>query len=102
MFPQDMPVASQDVVLHGQSLLPLIVGEVPAVRDYAYSGHYGRQWSIRSPEWAFLLNIDGRDGPMLYHRPSDPAELHNVVDEQPGVAQELELALRRWVASLGP
>jgi arylsulfatase A-like enzyme len=100
MFPQDMPVATQEVTLHGTSLLPLMAGEVDAVRGYAYTGHHGRQWSIRSHEWAYLLNIDGSGPPMLYHRLSDLAEQHNVVDQHPGVAAELELALRRWVASL--
>ena len=100
MFPQDMPVAEYEVDMHGSSLLPLMAGEVEAVRRYAYTGHYGRQWSIRSHEWAYLLNIDGSGAPGLYHRPSDPAEQHNVAGEHTGVADALELELRRWVASL--
>jgi len=100
MFPQDMPVASQKVDLHGYSLLPLIKGDVEAVRQYAYTGHYRRQWSIRSHEWAYLLNVDGSGGPELYHRPSDLEEQHNVVAEHPEIADALELELRRWVASL--
>jgi arylsulfatase A-like enzyme len=100
MFPQDMQVASREVVMHGASLLPLVAGDVDAVRDYALSGHHGRQWSIRSDEWAYLLNIDGSGGPMLYHRLSDLAEQNNVVDEHTAIAAELELELRRRVAAL--
>ena len=100
MFPQDMPVASQQVNLHGRSLLPLMRGDVQVVRQYAYTGHYGRQWSIRNHEWAYLLNIDGSGGPELYHRPSDMEEQRNVVAEHPEVGDLLELELRRWVASL--
>jgi hypothetical protein len=100
MFPQDMPVSSSEIELHGSSLLPLMKGDVQAVRDYAFSGHYGRQWSIRSREWAYLMNIDGSGRPELYHRPSDATEQCNVVGEQPEVAAALELQLRRWAASL--
>ena len=53
MFPQDKKVASMKVRLHGHNLLPLIIGDLEKVRDYAYIGHYGRQWSIRSHEWSY-------------------------------------------------
>jgi arylsulfatase A-like enzyme len=101
LFPQDMPVARQHVQLDGFSLLGLMRGDREAVRAYACTGHHGRQWSIRSAEWAYLLNVDGSGGPELYHRPGDPAEQHNLVAEHPDVARELELELRRWVARLG-
>ena len=100
MFPQDMPVASQEVDLHGSSLLPLMKGDVAKVRQYAYTGHHGRQWSIRNHQWVYLLNIDGSGGPELYHLPSDPEEQHNVVANHPELAGALELELRRWVARL--
>jgi arylsulfatase A-like enzyme len=100
MFPQDMPIASTTVELHGVSLLPLLRGEAETVRDYAYSGHYGRQWAIRDAQWAYLLNIDGSAPPQLYDRQRDPAEQHNLVAERAEVAAALELQLRRWVASL--
>ncbi len=100
MFPQDMPVATRQIALHGTSLLPLLRGETPTVRRYAYSGHFGRQWAIRDHEWAYLLPIDGSGAPQLYHRPTDPDEQRDVVTEHPDVATWLELQLRRWVASL--
>lgn len=100
MFPQDMVVSEREVKLHGHSLLPLMRGEVDRLRDYAYTGHHDRQWSIRNHEWAYLLNIDGSAEPALYHRPTDPTEQENVLDSHPDIAAELELALRRWVADL--
>ena len=95
-----MVVERRAVQLHGQSLLPLMGGEVDKVRDYVYTGHHGRQWSIRNRQWAYLLNIDGSAGPMLYSRLDDPTEQNNVVAQHPEVAHALELQLRRWVASL--
>ena len=96
----DMRATARETSLHGSSLLPLMRGDVQEVRPYAYSGHYGKQWSIRNHEWAYLLNIDGRAGSELYHRVSDPTEQHNVLTRHPQVADMLELELRRWVASL--
>lgn len=100
MFPQDMTIAEKMVPLHGFSLWPLLEGQVDAVREHAYSGHHGRQWSIRNHEWAYLLNIDGSREPELYHRPTDPTEQRNLVSEYPEIADRLELQLRRWVSSL--
>ena len=50
MFPQDIKIASKYAKLHGHSLMPLIEGKIEKIRDYAYIGHYGRQWSIRNEE----------------------------------------------------
>ena len=100
MFPQDMPVASREVEMQGFSLLPLMAGEVGKVRDYVYTGHYGRQWSVRTYDWSYLLNIDGSHPPELYDRRNDPTEQVNLVEEEHEVAERLELQLRRWVAGL--
>ena len=100
MFPQDMPVASTTVHLHGYSLLPLMRGDVAQVRSFVCSGHHERQWAIRTHDWAYLLNVDGSGGPELYDRHKDLEEQHNLVEREPEVADWLELTLRRWVASL--
>jgi arylsulfatase A-like enzyme len=100
MFPQDMVISEKTVELDGTSLLPLMDGQVAKIRDYVYSGHHGRQWSIRDHEWAYLLNVDGSGEPHLYHRPTDLEEQNNVLDNHPELAADLELQLRRWVANL--
>ncbi|RKY72035.1 MAG: hypothetical protein DRQ14_06465, partial [Candidatus Latescibacterota bacterium] len=64
------------------------------------SGHYGQQWSIQTHEWRYILPIDGSKPPELYHRTDDPYDSRNLLEERRDVADELELALRRWVASL--
>ena len=99
----DVPASAADP-MHGQSLLPLMRGEKDAIREHAFSG-MGGQWSIRSPEWTYLLPVRAaasRFGrPELYNRRTDIREQHDVIGEHPDVAEALELALRRWVAERG-
>ena len=99
-FPQDMPVAKKEVLLHGFSLLPLMRGEVDKVREFTCCGHYGQQWSIQTHEWRYILPIDGSKPPELYHRLEDPYDGRNVRQNYLNIADKLELTLRQWVAGL--
>jgi arylsulfatase A-like enzyme len=99
-FPQDVVVNRRTVQLHGHSLLPLLAGETDAVRDFAVTTHYIRQWAIRTPDWTYMLNFDGRP-PELYHRSTDLQEQHNVATTHPDVADRLELVLRRFADETG-
>ena len=100
MFPQDLVVSKRQVELTGKSLWPLLRGEMEGVRDFAVSAHHGRQWSLRTAQWSFLLPIDGSGGPELYDRGADAGEHHNLAATQPDRAQAMELTLRRFVADL--
>lgn len=100
LFPQDMIVDTRKVMMHGYSLLPLMRGDVEKVREYAYTGHYRQQWSIQNHEWRYILPLDGSKSPELYHRPGDPYDQRNVIEEHRDIGEHLELELRRWVASL--
>jgi arylsulfatase A-like enzyme len=86
--------------VHGQSLLPLMAGEVDSIRDYAYCGHFKRNWNIRNHEWTFTLNFDKGVENELYNLKEDPGEQKNLVESHSQKAMELELELRRFVASL--
>ena len=97
MFPQDIKVSSREVRLHGHSLIPLMKGEVEKIRDYAYIGHHGRQWSIRNQEWSYHLTIDRSKGPELYNVQKDSTEQKNLVDEHRGIEANLDRELRRFV-----
>jgi arylsulfatase A-like enzyme len=94
-FPQDMVVDQRAIQLHGHSLLPLLSGEAERIRDFAVTTHFKRQWAIRTQEWTYLLNLDGRP-PELYHRPTDLQEQHNVASAHREVVDQLELKLRRF------
>jgi len=95
-FPQDMVVNRRTVQLHGHSLLPLLDGQTDAVREFAVTAHYGRQWALRTRDWTYMHNLDARP-PELYHRPTDLQEQHNVAPAHPEVVDQLELMLRRFV-----
>lgn len=100
MFPQDIKVSSREVKLHGHSLIPLMDGEMEKIRDHAYIGHYGRQWSIRNHEWSYHLTIDGSKPPELYNLKRDSAERENKVNHEMDVARNLELKLRRFIDNI--
>ncbi|MGC9358955.1 MAG: sulfatase [Anaerolineae bacterium] len=95
---------------HGQSLLPLARGQADRIRDAALSGWHGSSWSLRDDEWSFYLWLDGYPAQpwdavqpgtrALYRLQDDPGEKGDVAELHPGVADRLELQLRRWIASL--
>ena len=105
-------------ILHGRSLLPLLRGEEPDSlepkenprRAYAYSGLYRRAWSVRTRDWTLLQHNPAapaarpgrhREGAReLFRRTEDRREQHNLAAQEAGVADELELNLRRFVARL--
>jgi len=86
--------------IHGQSLLPMMAGEVESIRDYAYMGHFKRNWRVSNQEWAFTLNFDKGKSNELYNLKEDPEEQKDLISENPQKAMELELELRRFVAGL--
>ena len=99
-FPQDLALDRNEIQMHGHSLLPLLRGEARSVRDYAYTGIHRQSWAIQNHEWRYQLFVDGSRPPELFHRPTDPYDQKNVIAGHQAVADELELELRRYVASL--
>ncbi|UCE38876.1 MAG: sulfatase [Thermoplasmata archaeon] len=86
--------------VHGKSLLPLMADEIDSIRDYAYCGHFKRNWRVNDHEWNFTLNFDKGKENELYNLKEDPLEQNNLVEREATKAMELELELRRFVASL--
>ena len=95
-FPQDMTTAITEIDLHGRSLLPILRGEEQSIRDFAVTAHHGAQWSFRTAEWTYLLNLRGERPPELYDRQADRSEQNNVLASNKEVADQLELRLRRF------
>lgn len=86
--------------IHGKSLLPIMAGEVESIRDYAYMGHFKRNWRISNQEWAYILSFDKGNSNELYNLKEDPGEQQNLISKNPQKAMELELELRRFVSEL--
>jgi len=91
--------------MHGRSLLPLMAGEVDKIRDYAYIGIYNRSWAIKDYEWSYMFWFEDKvyhenKPPELYNLKDDPTEQNNLIDKEPGIAKDLDLKLRKFVADL--
>jgi arylsulfatase A-like enzyme len=95
LLPQDIITKQREASLTGRSLLPILAEEKKSIRDFAVTAHHGRQWAIRTQEWSYFLNFDGRP-PELYNRKADPAEQRNIITKNQDMADELELRLRRF------
>jgi arylsulfatase A-like enzyme len=89
----------------GQSLVPLVQGDVEQVRDYACAGHRlakQAEWCLRTREWTFLLpapdeQADTPRAAQLYVKPDDRWEVNNVVQHEPALVEGMERTLRAFV-----
>jgi len=93
--------------VHGQSLFPLLRGQVDTVREYACAGlRVGeeREWAIRTPEWSYLspqrpeTTARSRQ-PRLYVKPDDRWEVNDISQHHPEVVERLGRTLRQFVAA---
>jgi arylsulfatase A-like enzyme len=91
--------------VHGRSLLPLLRGEVPAVRPYACTGlQIGEaiEWALRTLDWGYLLPVctAARDPPrlpQLYVKPDDRWEVNNVIQHHLELADHFRQTLGDFV-----
>ena len=116
--------------IHGKSLLPLMKGEVDAIKEFAISGHYKRSWSIRDGDYTLYIWLkpgaecqwglkpigmrEEKVKPELYkterdYVPPPPKdydwrrdlpEKENLMDAEKDIARELELKLGRKMLEL--
>jgi arylsulfatase A-like enzyme len=96
---------------HGQSLWPLVHGEVEQVRSYAVSGlrmGESEEWLLRTPDRALLvpIRVPADDPPrrlQLYVKPDDRWEVNDLSVRFEEEAEQLEHVLRAFVeATHGP
>jgi arylsulfatase A-like enzyme len=93
----------------GRSLLPLVRGEAESIRPFACAALQiadALEYALRTPEWAFLLPVnpgadDADRSPQLYVKPDDRWEVNNVLQHHLELAEQLERALRAFVAGTG-
>lgn len=93
--------------VEGVSLAPWMRGETEEpVRDFVVSQEctWQMKWSIRTERHKFIVarEPDFYGTPMreLYDLQADPDELHNIAEDQPDVARELETRLEAWLAEM--
>lgn len=98
----DIPVTEQ---VDGSNMWSLVdLGEdSPGLRDTIITA-YAWYASVRSREWNYISSwkfpAEGDDlgfvqqGPQLYHLTEDPEELHNVINDYPEVARQMDDYLR--------
>jgi hypothetical protein len=103
LFGAELPTTS----IHGHSLLPLVRGEVEAVRPYALSGltqNGATEWAIRTAEWAYLLpgprpDTDPPRQPQLFEKPDDRWEVNDLQRQHLDLAERLDAVLRQAIVA---
>ncbi len=97
-------VEAEGARFDGQSLLPLLRGEVGSLRSEFYITEctWMRKHGWRTPEWKLIaaLEPDFHFKPPLelYNLVEDPGELVNRAEEQPDVVALLRGRMERWIA----
>jgi len=99
------PEADIDPPLHGHDLLQLVRGEQTKLRDYACLGMDVEEFAIRTHNWHLIVPlVSDPEEPRaaeLYRKPEDRWDQNNVIEQHSEVADQLELALRRFVEAVG-
>jgi arylsulfatase A-like enzyme len=89
--------------LDGVSLVPLLRGADPPVRDCVFNGAFGLRASIRTERHKFIDNQGERENE-LYDLEQDPAEQDNVIGRHRQLAEELHRRLwefrAEWASAL--
>jgi arylsulfatase A-like enzyme len=90
----------------GKSLLARLDGKIPG-QKFAVGGIHPRKGNVGcltvwTDQWCLIYSpIKGLDGSELYHTPSDPGQVKNVIAENRPVAEEHLALLRSWLNDLG-
>jgi len=93
--------------VQGNSLVPRLRGQ-PSRQSLAVAGTYPTKkalvgcLAVWTEQWCLMYSpFLGLAGSELFHRPTDPTELHNVITQQREVAQDLFDQLVGWLDRLG-
>jgi arylsulfatase A-like enzyme len=96
--------------MEGHSLVPLITGNTdqPVRLDVLHTQEctWQAKWVIRADDYKLIKkrgdepDLHGMPPRELYHLPTDPDELHNIVDQEPDVADDLDRRLEAWIAEM--
>lgn len=90
--------------MDGLDLTPLLSGQSMATRDAVISLEctWQSKWSIRTRDAKLIVSrrpdYHGMPTRELFDLREDPDELHNLAEERPSQADELEARLDRWIS----
>jgi len=87
-------------VMDGQSLAPALHGGTGDPRDAVFSEYHGNDvptggYMLRQDEWKYVAYVGYPS--QLFHLPSDPEELHDLLDADPERAAAMDRRLREIV-----
>jgi len=81
--------------MHGKSLLPLIRGDISAIRQYVTMGFFSSDdRCIRNEQWSYIRRSGNRENE-LYHLGNDPDEIRNLANEFPETIEEMNSAIAK-------
>lgn len=85
-------MAMPDASLDGHSLVPVLRGETPAVRERLFLGAFNYRTGVRTERYKFIDNR-GEQPDELYDMIADPAERHNILPDNEPLGRELHRAI---------
>ncbi|SMD44412.1 arylsulfatase A [Aquiflexum balticum DSM 16537] len=89
--------------VHGRSLFPLIKGEVEDWKDRDFFTHHVHltfdtiPGAVRNQEYLLTIKNNQKE---LYNLLQDPSQKANIIDQQPGIAGELEMLYLDWLKEM--
>ena len=101
----DLPVSPlmQDAAFDGESLLPMIRGEVASLQSEFYITEctWMRKHGWRAPSWKLMIALEPdfhfKPEIELYNLAEDPNEDHNLAKQRPDVVDALRARMEAWI-----
>lgn len=84
LFPTILEVSGAGVpaIAEGRSLLPVMLGTQPRVRDSLLGAYANVQRMVRDEQWKLIkFNVAGQKHAILFDLKNDPEELHNLAGD---------------------
>ncbi len=91
LFPTicDLAGVKTPEVIEGRSLLPVVQGQKPRVREWLFGAYATVQRMVRDERWKLIkFNVAGVKHSLLFDLQSDPGELNNLAND-PRFAEQL-------------
>ena len=100
----DLAGIDAGIAFDGQSLLPMVAGQVSSHRSEFYITEctWMRKHGWRTPQWKLMVALEPdfhfKPPVELYNLVEDPQELVNLADKEPDVVAVLRARMEAWVA----